>query len=53
MIRDTVHLARRVTPDDLARPTPCAGWDLKDLLDLMTAQHHGIAAAARTRSTGG
>ncbi|MGW5001173.1 TIGR03086 family metal-binding protein [Streptomyces hydrogenans] len=47
VIRETVNLARRVTPDDLARPTPCAGWDLRDLLDHMTAQHHGFAAAAQ------
>jgi uncharacterized protein (TIGR03086 family) len=36
-----------VTPDDLSRPTPCAGWNLLDLLAHMTVQHHGFAAAAR------
>lgn len=36
-----------VTLDDLSRPTPCAGWTLRDLLEHMTAQHHGFAAAAR------
>jgi uncharacterized protein (TIGR03086 family) len=36
-----------VMPDHLRRPTPCAGWDLLDLLAHMTAQHHGFAAAAR------
>jgi uncharacterized protein (TIGR03086 family) len=36
-----------VTVDDLRRPTPCAGWNLLDLLAHMTVQHHGFAAAAR------
>jgi uncharacterized protein (TIGR03086 family) len=31
---------------DLARPTPCAEWDLGALLAHMTAQHRGFAAAA-------
>jgi uncharacterized protein (TIGR03086 family) len=34
-------------PLDLARPTPCAGWSLADLLAHMTVQHLGFAAAAR------
>jgi uncharacterized protein (TIGR03086 family) len=38
-----------VTPDDLAKPTPCAGWNLADLLTHMTVQHRGFAAAARGR----
>ena len=36
-----------VATDDLRRPTPCAGWNLCDLLAHMTAQHRGFAAAAR------
>ncbi|NML52559.1 hypothetical protein HHL19_17940 [Streptomyces sp. R302] len=52
VVRDSVHLVARVTPADLTRPTPCAGWDLKDLLDHMTAQHHGFAAAGRRRRCG-
>jgi uncharacterized protein (TIGR03086 family) len=40
---DTVQLA------DLDRPTPCAGWNLEDLLAHMTTQHRGFAAAARGR----
>jgi uncharacterized protein (TIGR03086 family) len=40
-IVDTVHI------DDLDRPTPCAGWQLGDLLAHMTIQHRGFAAAAR------
>jgi uncharacterized protein (TIGR03086 family) len=40
-------LVRASTVADLPRPTPCAGWDLADLLAHMTAQHRGFAAAAR------
>lgn len=36
-----------VTLHQLTLPTPCAGWNLADLLTHMTAQHHGFAAAAR------
>lgn len=36
-----------MTVDDLDRPTPCAGWDLAELLTHMTVQHKGFAAAAR------
>ncbi|MEU5692823.1 TIGR03086 family metal-binding protein [Actinosynnema sp. NPDC020468] len=35
----------RVRPSDLTRPTPCAGWDLHDLLAHMIGQDHGFAAA--------
>ena len=31
----------------MSRATPCAGWDLGDLLTHMTVQHRGFAAAAR------
>jgi uncharacterized protein (TIGR03086 family) len=43
----TVDVVDTVTPRDLDRPTPCAGWNLADLLTHMTAQHRGFAAAAR------
>ncbi len=46
-VRATVELVARATPADLARPSPCAGWDLAVLLRHMTAQHHGFAAAAQ------
>src|SRR5262245_4876233 len=36
-----------VTADDLARPTPCAGWTLDVLLRHMVSHNHGFAAAAR------
>jgi uncharacterized protein (TIGR03086 family) len=38
---------RRVTSQDLSRPTPCAGWTLADLLAHMVGQHLGFAAAVR------
>lgn len=45
-VRATLTLLTAVTTDDLARPTPCAEWDLGALLAHMTAQHRGFAAAA-------
>ena len=46
-VRISAALVARVTPGDLAAPTPCAEWSLGDLLAHMTAQHHGFAAAAQ------
>jgi uncharacterized protein (TIGR03086 family) len=43
----SVDVVSAVTTDDLSRPTPCAGWNLADLLAHMTVQHRGFAAAAR------
>jgi uncharacterized protein (TIGR03086 family) len=40
-------LVATVRPDDLGRPTPCAGWDLAALLAHMTGQNHGFADALR------
>ena len=34
-----------VTLNQLARPTPCAGWDLRQLLEHMIGQNHGFASA--------
>jgi uncharacterized protein (TIGR03086 family) len=48
-VQASVDIVARVTRDDLPRPTPCAGWNLLDLLAHMTVQHHGFAAAARGR----
>jgi uncharacterized protein (TIGR03086 family) len=42
----SIDLLAPVTAEDLSRPTPCAGWDLADLIAHMTAQHRGFAAAA-------
>jgi uncharacterized protein (TIGR03086 family) len=43
----SVDVVNNVTPNDLNRQTPCAGWDLSQLLAHMTVQHRGFAAAAR------
>jgi len=45
-VRASMDLARQVTADDLARPTPCADWTLHGLLRHMIAQHYGFAAAS-------
>ncbi|MFC8731176.1 TIGR03086 family metal-binding protein [Luteimicrobium sp. NPDC057192] len=47
----SVAVVERVAPSDLARPTPCAGWTLADLLAHMVVQHDGFAAAARGEVT--
>jgi uncharacterized protein (TIGR03086 family) len=44
--RRSVEIVAQVASDDLDRPTPCAGWDLRALLAHMTVQHRGFAAAA-------
>lgn len=36
----------RVDPGDLGRPTPCEGWQLRDLLDHMLASLDRLATAA-------
>jgi uncharacterized protein (TIGR03086 family) len=41
-----------ITPADLARPTPCAGWDLRALLAHMVGENQGFAAAVRAAGTG-
>jgi uncharacterized protein (TIGR03086 family) len=43
----SVDVVDAVTPEQLRSPTPCAGWNLAELLTHMTVQHHGFAAAAR------
>jgi uncharacterized protein (TIGR03086 family) len=42
----SVDVVSAVTVDDLSKVTPCAGWNLHDLLTHMTVQHRGFAAAA-------
>jgi uncharacterized protein (TIGR03086 family) len=46
-VLNSIEIVNAVTPADLQRPTPCAGWNLLDLLAHMTVQHRGFAAAAR------
>jgi uncharacterized protein (TIGR03086 family) len=43
----SVDAVDAVRPDELANPTPCAGWNLGDLIAHMTVQNRGFAAAAR------
>src|ERR1700742_1878104 len=43
----SVDMVSTVTNEDLSRETPCAQWNLADLLAHMTVQHRGFAAAAR------
>jgi hypothetical protein len=40
-VRASIDVVSQVVPADLARPTPCQAWTLRDLLAHMTAQHHG------------
>jgi uncharacterized protein (TIGR03086 family) len=46
-VRATKPVVAQVLAPDLSLPTPCAEWDLGQLLAHMTVQHHGFAAAAR------
>jgi len=46
-VRASADLVSHVTTEDLPRPTPCADWNLSELLAHMTVQHYGFAAAAR------
>jgi uncharacterized protein (TIGR03086 family) len=45
-VQASAGLVAQATAADLERPTPCAGWTLRDLLTHMTAQHYGFAAAS-------
>jgi len=40
------ELVSGIRSADLDRPTPCAGWDLRQLLAHMIGQNHGFADAA-------
>lgn len=44
-------IAGTVTPADLDRPTPCAGWTLRDLLQHQVSENLGFALAVREGST--
>ncbi|HXP20109.1 MAG TPA: TIGR03086 family metal-binding protein [Streptosporangiaceae bacterium] len=48
-VRASVEIVSGMTTGDLARATPCADWNLGELLAHMTAQHDGFAAAAAGR----
>lgn len=46
-VRLTVELAEQAGPADADRPTPCAGWNLTQLMAHLASQQVGFAAAAR------
>ncbi len=46
-VRASAEIVSHVTTGYLSKPTPCAGWNLSELLAHMTVQHYGFAAAAR------
>ncbi|OBJ50893.1 TIGR03086 family metal-binding protein [Mycobacterium sp. 1423905.2] len=45
-VLNSIAIVDTVAVGDLVAPTPCAGWNLRDLLAHMIAQHRGFAAAA-------
>lgn len=45
--RQMIDIARQATPEQLTRPTPCAGWDLRQLFDHLIVENRGFAAAAQ------
>ena len=47
--RNTIEIARQATADHLGLPTPCADWNLRELLDHMTTENSGFAEAALGR----
>ncbi|MGW4244083.1 TIGR03086 family metal-binding protein [Nocardia sp. NPDC004722] len=46
-VHTSIEVVSDLTAADLERPTPCAGWNLRDLLEHCIVQHHGFAASAR------
>ncbi|MBO0854477.1 MAG: TIGR03086 family protein [Nocardia sp.] len=44
-VRASADLVAGAGPADWSRPTPCAGWTLRDLVAHMATQHYGFAAA--------
>ncbi|MFI6815786.1 TIGR03086 family metal-binding protein [Nonomuraea sp. NPDC050328] len=42
----TVGLVAGLSEADLDRPTPCAGWTVRDLVEHQIVQNHGFAFAA-------
>ncbi|MFF1926498.1 TIGR03086 family metal-binding protein [Streptomyces sp. NPDC058221] len=46
-VLESVRIVERAGPGDWERPTPCARWTLRHLVEHMGAQHLGFAAAAR------
>ena len=51
-LADAESVVDRIGPADLARATPCAGWDLRALLAHMIGQNHGFAEAVEGAASG-
>ncbi|ATL31727.1 TIGR03086 family metal-binding protein [Streptomyces formicae] len=45
-VLETVRILEQASPEDWAAPTPCANWNLRELVAHMAGQHIGFAAAA-------
>jgi uncharacterized protein (TIGR03086 family) len=45
----SAQIVARAAASELGRPTPCAAWNLGELLDHMITQHYGFAAASSGR----
>ncbi|MFI5747215.1 TIGR03086 family metal-binding protein [Streptomyces sp. NPDC051644] len=46
-VLESVRIVEQARPEDWERPTPCSRWTLRLLVEHMSVQHHGFAAAAR------
>jgi uncharacterized protein (TIGR03086 family) len=46
VLESSIDIVDHVTVGDLERPTPCAGWRLRELLGHMIGQNYGYATAA-------
>lgn len=51
-VRYVLSVAPQVTPGDLFSPTPCAGWNLRTLLDHLSDSVSMLAAGLATGSLG-
>jgi uncharacterized protein (TIGR03086 family) len=47
VMRESVKLVELIHDDQWGLPTPCAQWDLRQLVEHMTLENRGFAAAAR------
>jgi uncharacterized protein (TIGR03086 family) len=47
VMRESVKLVELIHDDQWVLPTPCAQWDLRQLVEHMTLENRGFAAAAR------
>jgi uncharacterized protein (TIGR03086 family) len=46
VLESSIDIVDHVKAEDLGRPTPCAGWTLRQLLGHMIGQNYGYATAA-------